>query len=61
MNHVCKINIENFYNYDLVVVFTNGRKIENDEGIHFECLPPKIFCILYNCTFFLLKEKVCEA
>ena len=61
MDHLCIINTENFYNSDLVVVFANGRMIENDDGIHFECPSPKFIRIPYNCSFSRLKEKVCGA
>jgi len=59
MDQLCKTDTENFYNFDLIVVFANGWIIENDEGVHFECPSPKVICIPYNCSFSHLKEKIC--
>jgi len=61
MDHLCVTDTENFYNFDIVVVFANGRIIENDEGVYFECPSPKFIRIPYNCSFSHLKEKVCGA
>jgi len=60
-DHLCITNIENFYNFDLTVVFANGRIIENEEDVHFKCPSPKFIRIPYNCSFSHLKEKVCGA
>jgi len=58
MDDLCITDTENFYNSDLVVVFANGRVIENDEDVHFECPSLKFICIPYRCSFSHLKEKV---
>jgi len=61
MDCLCIIDTENFYNFHLVVVFANGRIIESDEGIHFECSSPKFISIPYSYNFSYLQEKVCGA
>lgn len=54
------IDIENLYNSFLAVLFQDDEIKTSEHSVKFICLGPKLFCIPYDYTFNVLKEKVCR-
>ena len=50
---------QDFTNSYIAALFTNGEMKLCEDGVKFICESPKIFCIPYDCTYNMLKQKVC--
>jgi len=50
---------QDFTNFYIAALFTNGEMKLCEDGVKFICESPKIFHIPYNCRYNVVKQKVC--